>query len=53
MLLIGWLASRLDWRPTRSIRRGDALSGKAHAERLEIALRLEAAPELQVRGLEG
>jgi glucose-6-phosphate dehydrogenase assembly protein OpcA len=53
MLLIGWLASRLDWRLTPLIHHGDALSGKAQAKRLQVALRLEAAPELQVRGLAG
>jgi glucose-6-phosphate dehydrogenase assembly protein OpcA len=53
MLLIGWLGSRLDWRLTPLLPHGDILSGKAQAKRQEIALRLEAAPELQVRGLAG
>jgi hypothetical protein len=58
MLLIGWLAARLGWEvgPLRSD--GSALVGKAHAGpasngRRDVALRLEAAPEQQVRGLEG
>jgi glucose-6-phosphate dehydrogenase assembly protein OpcA len=53
MLLIGWLASRLGWRLTPLVSHGDVLSGTAQAGRQEIALRLEAAPELLVRGLAG
>ncbi len=57
MLLLGWLASRLDWRSGKLVPEGDALVGSAHAGRSsigrhEVALRLEAAPQLQVRGLE-
>jgi len=52
MLLAGWLASRLDWRPSPLIPSGDALVGDAHASRQHVAVRLEAAPELQVPGLE-
>jgi glucose-6-phosphate dehydrogenase assembly protein OpcA len=53
MLLIGWLASRLGWRTAPLVSHGVALAGKARAERQDVALRLEAAPELLVRGLEG
>ncbi len=53
MLLIGWLASRLDWQLTPLVSHNDVLSGKAQAKRQEIALHLQAAPELQVRGLAG
>jgi hypothetical protein len=53
ILLAGWLASRLGWSPSALVARGDALLGKAHAPRQDVALRLESAPELQVRGLEG
>ncbi len=53
MLLAGWMASRLDWRAGPLLAHGDALVGKARASRQDVALRLEAAPELQVRGLEG
>jgi glucose-6-phosphate dehydrogenase assembly protein OpcA len=49
MLLAGWLASRLGWEPAPLHEEGDALVGRAG----EVAVRLEAAPELQVRGLEG
>jgi glucose-6-phosphate dehydrogenase-like protein OpcA len=71
MLLIGWLASRLDWWLGPLSPDGDALNGTARtkreepaergervepeerAERNDISLRLEAAPELRVRGLAG
>jgi hypothetical protein len=53
MLLVGWLASRLGWAPSGLVARGDVLSGKAHAPRQDVSLRLESAPEQQVRGLEG
>jgi glucose-6-phosphate dehydrogenase assembly protein OpcA len=53
MLLIGWLASRLGWKSAPLVAHGVALAGKARAERQDVALRLEAAPELLVRGLEG
>jgi len=53
MLLIGWLASRLGWRLESLTHRGGVLSGKAKAGLENIALRLEAAPEQQVRGLAG
>jgi glucose-6-phosphate dehydrogenase assembly protein OpcA len=53
MLLIGWLASRLGWQLAPLHADGDVLSGTAKAERQELTLRLEAAPEQQVRGLAG
>ncbi len=53
LLLLGWLASRLGWQSGELADRGDALVGKAHTEGQEIGLRLQAAPELQVPGLEG
>jgi len=52
MLLAGWLASRLEWRASPLLPSGDALVGDAHASRQHVSLRLEAAPELQVPGLE-
>jgi hypothetical protein len=52
MLLAGWLASRLGWQASPLIHDGRALLGKAHASRQDVKLRLESAPELQVRGLE-
>jgi Glucose-6-phosphate dehydrogenase subunit len=52
MLLAGWLASRLDWTPGPLLAHGDSLVGKAHGARQDVTLHLQAAPELQVRGLE-
>jgi glucose-6-phosphate dehydrogenase assembly protein OpcA len=53
LFLIGWLASRLDWSSEPLLSHADALIGKAHARRTDVALRLQAAPEQQVRGLAG
>jgi glucose-6-phosphate dehydrogenase assembly protein OpcA len=57
LLLVGWLASRLDWQvgPLASDGDGDgdALAGSVRAGGKEVALRLQAAPELSVPGLEG
>lgn len=52
MLLAGWMASRLGWSLSPLVAHGDALKGQAHARRQDVALHLQAAPELQVRGLE-
>ncbi len=52
MLLLGWLASRLGWQAGPLMAHDGALVGKAHAHRQDLALRLEAAPAQQVRGLE-
>jgi glucose-6-phosphate dehydrogenase assembly protein OpcA len=53
MLLIGWLASRLQWHVEPLLAHGETLMGKAHARRHDVALRLQPAPELDVRGLAG
>jgi glucose-6-phosphate dehydrogenase assembly protein OpcA len=53
MLLVGWLASRLHWGVAPLVNHEHSLRGQAHAHRQEVALCLEAAPELQVRGLAG
>jgi glucose-6-phosphate dehydrogenase assembly protein OpcA len=53
LLLLGWLASRLDWRVSPLVNAGDGLRGSAHARRQDVALRLEPAPDMQVRGLAG
>ncbi|HEX3510954.1 MAG TPA: glucose-6-phosphate dehydrogenase assembly protein OpcA [Solirubrobacteraceae bacterium] len=52
MLLVGWLASRLGWSTSPLIAHGASLRGSARASRQDVALRLESAPELLVRGLE-
>jgi glucose-6-phosphate dehydrogenase assembly protein OpcA len=53
LLLIGWLASRLDWEPSKLIARNGSLVGKAHARRQDIDLRLDPEPSQSVRGLAG
>jgi glucose-6-phosphate dehydrogenase assembly protein OpcA len=53
MLLVGWLASRLGWKNGSLVSDGEALVASADAGGREVAVRLEAAPELQVPGLEG
>lgn len=51
MLFAGWLSSRLGWEPGPLQPHGDALQGVAQAGDREVRLRLEQAPEQQVRGL--
>jgi glucose-6-phosphate dehydrogenase assembly protein OpcA len=53
LLLIGWLASRLHWEPSRLIARNHSLIGKAHARRQDVDLCLEPEPRQNVRGLAG
>ena len=53
LLLIGWLASRLDWQPSKLIARNGGLVGKAHARRQDIELRIDPEPSQSVRGLAG
>jgi glucose-6-phosphate dehydrogenase assembly protein OpcA len=53
LLLIGWLASRLGWEPSKLIPRNGTLAGKAHSRRQDVELRLEPEPKLSVRGLAG
>lgn len=53
MLLVGWLGSRLGWEVERLVAHDGALTGRAHGRRQDVALRLQAAPEQQVRGLAG
>ena len=50
LLLTGWLASRLGWREATLLAHGQALRGRAHASRQDVALHLQAAPELMVPG---
>jgi Glucose-6-phosphate dehydrogenase subunit len=53
-LFVGWLASRLRWKAGSLAEAPHALEGHARdGDHHDVALRLEAAPELQVRGLEG
>jgi glucose-6-phosphate dehydrogenase assembly protein OpcA len=52
MLFAGWLSSRLGWKPGPLLGDNGALRGAADASRQQVALRLESAPNLMVRGLE-
>jgi glucose-6-phosphate dehydrogenase assembly protein OpcA len=52
MLLAGWLGSRLDWSGGRLEGEDGALHGTAKSAGGLVKIRLEAAPELMVRGLE-
>jgi glucose-6-phosphate dehydrogenase assembly protein OpcA len=54
LLLIGWLASRLDWKLSPLMDGGSGkLMGKASARRQDVRVTLEPSPALQVRGLDG
>jgi glucose-6-phosphate dehydrogenase assembly protein OpcA len=53
LLLIGWLASRLEWQPSKLIPRNGTLAGKAHGRRQDVDLCLEPDPRQSVRGLAG
>jgi glucose-6-phosphate dehydrogenase assembly protein OpcA len=53
LLLIGWLASRLDWRVSPLVRRGAVFEGSAHARRQDVRVRLEPDTTMHVRGLSG
>ncbi len=54
LLLVGWLCSRLGWRPEALTRHGDLLRGRARARRGEVELRLESVEDgMRVPGLAG
>jgi glucose-6-phosphate dehydrogenase assembly protein OpcA len=53
LLLMGWLASRLDWQLGTLLTRDGNLVGSAHARRQDVKLALVPATDLQVRGLAG
>jgi glucose-6-phosphate dehydrogenase assembly protein OpcA len=53
VLLVGWLASRLGWRASPLVARGETLVGSAKGRRQNVAVRLEAEPQQTVRGLAG
>ena len=53
MLLVGWLASRLHWEVEPLAASAHTLTGTAQADGQDVALCLQAAPELTVRGLAG
>ncbi|MEA2155080.1 MAG: hypothetical protein QOE11_1220 [Solirubrobacteraceae bacterium] len=54
LLLVGWLCSRLGWRPEALAQHGKLLRGRARARRGEVELRLEpVADGMTVPGLAG
>jgi glucose-6-phosphate dehydrogenase assembly protein OpcA len=53
LMLVGWLASRLNWQPEALTRRDGAREGKLRARRGEVNVRLEGAEDLSVPGLAG
>ncbi len=53
LLLVGWLCSRLGWRPEALTRHGSLLRGRARARRGEVELRLEPVDGMSVPGLAG
>lgn len=53
-LFVGWMASRLEWKLDRlSVDRAGTRTGRAHARRQDVALRLQADRTMTVRGLAG
>jgi glucose-6-phosphate dehydrogenase assembly protein OpcA len=52
MLLVGWLASRLGWDVSPLSANDGVLTGTAGVDGQRVAVRLEQAPEQEVRGLE-
>jgi glucose-6-phosphate dehydrogenase assembly protein OpcA len=53
LLLVGWLCTRLGWRPETLTRHGALLRGRARARRGEVELRLEPVDSMSVPGLAG
>jgi glucose-6-phosphate dehydrogenase assembly protein OpcA len=53
LLLLGWLATRLGWRPEHMIAGGSELRGRARAPRQEVELKLEPEERMSVPGLAG
>jgi len=54
LLLLGWLATRLGWRPEKLVVAGQTeMRGRVRADRGEVALRLEPDDRLSVPGLAG
>jgi glucose-6-phosphate dehydrogenase assembly protein OpcA len=53
LLLLGWMCSRLGWRPGAMTSRQGTLRGRARARRGEVELILEASAQMSVPGLAG
>lgn len=52
LLLCGWMASRLGWKPSKLIDRHSRLVGRLRSRVCEVAIELDPTPQ-QVRGLVG
>jgi glucose-6-phosphate dehydrogenase assembly protein OpcA len=53
VLFVGWMASRLEWRTTGLLRKGEELVGRARARRGDVNVRLQPVEQLNVPGLAG
>jgi len=53
LLLVGWLCSRMGWRPEQLTRHDQLLRGRARARRGEVELRLEPVDSMSTPGLAG
>ena len=53
LLLVGWLASRLDWAPTALVRRHDSMYCRMRGKRQDVAVRLIPDDWLSTLGLSG
>jgi glucose-6-phosphate dehydrogenase assembly protein OpcA len=53
LMLVGWMASRLGWKPSALIARNGTLVGKASGRRQDVDVRLERHDEMSVPGLAG
>jgi glucose-6-phosphate dehydrogenase assembly protein OpcA len=53
LLLLGWLCSRLGWRPGGMTRRDGTLRGRARGRRGEVHLVLDSSAQMSVPGLAG
>ena len=53
LLFVGWLCSRLGWRPAGMARHKGGLEGRARGPRHEIEVALQPIDELDVPGLDG
>jgi glucose-6-phosphate dehydrogenase assembly protein OpcA len=53
LLLVGWLCSRLGWRPEALTQHGNLMRGRARARRGEVEIRLEPVDDMGAPGLAG
>jgi len=53
VLFVGWMASRLGWRPSPLVSADGGLRGQVHARRQDVDIRLDADQTMPVPGLAG